>query len=633
LGIFRPYVRKYGKLFMLAVFFLTIEAVADLTLPTIMAHMVDDGALTGDMGVVVRLGGWMLLVTGIGLGAAVFRNLISSQVSHRFGADLRLDLFRKIQSLPFVSIDKFERPSLMTRMTNDVTQVQNFVNGMMRIFVKSPLLCIGSIIMAVNLNPHLSVVLLVVIPLVAVLIALNMKYGFPLFSKVQKALDRINLTAREFLSGVRVVKAFNRSVREMEKFDAANDEYQRRALRASRVMAVFSPSVMLMVNFGIVAIIWMGGWRVNAGEMQVGHIMAFIQYMTQILMSLFMISHVFVMFVRAKASAERIIEVLREEDPMAKAQPAAAGGRTGGGVRAEAGREPEEAQDAAGNMQEGVPEFIPGASVSGIAAGFRSAGGRSGIEAAKIEFDRVSFSYEGAAGDPVLRDISFFCRPGETVGIIGPTGSGKSTLVSLIPRFYDVSEGAIRIDGIDVRALDPRLLREKIATVPQQSVLFTGTIESNLRWGKEDASPEEMARAARIAQAEEFILRFPEKYRTWLGKGGVNLSGGQKQRLSIARALIRQPEILILDDCTSAVDTATEKRIKEGLKKHTRNITCLIIAQRLTSVMDADRIIVLDDGRIAGIGRHEELLRTCRTYQEIYRSQIGEEVAADVQAN
>ena len=622
MGIFRPYVRKYGKLFMLAVFFLTIEAVADLTLPTIMAHMVDDGALTGDMGVVVRLGGWMLLVTGIGLGAAVFRNLISSQVSHRFGADLRLDLFRKIQSLPFVSIDKFERPSLMTRMTNDVTQVQNFVNGMMRIFVKSPLLCIGSIIMAVNLNPHLSVVLLVVIPLVAVLIALNMKYGFPLFSKVQKALDRINLTAREFLSGVRVVKAFNRSVREMEKFDAANDEYQRRALRASRVMAVFSPSVMLMVNFGIVAIIWMGGWRVNAGEMQVGHIMAFIQYMTQILQSLFMISHVFVMFVRAKASAERIIEVLREEDSMAKAHPAAAGGDTGGRACSETGGVPA-----------GVPECVPGGSVSANAAGFRSSGGRRRGDAAKIEFDRVSFSYEGVSGAPVLRDISFSCRPGETIGIIGPTGSGKSTLVSLIPRFYDVSEGAIRIDGVDVRAMDPRLLREKIAFVPQQSVLFTGTIESNLRWGKEDASMEEMARAARIAQAEEFILRFPEKFRTWLGKGGVNLSGGQKQRLSIARALIRQPEILILDDCTSAVDTATEKRIKEGLKKHTRNITCLIIAQRLTSVMDADRIIVLDDGRIAGIGRHEELLRTCRTYQEIYRSQIGEGVAADVQAN
>jgi ATP-binding cassette subfamily B protein len=604
LGVFRPYIRKYGKAFAFAIFLLMIEATADLTLPTIMAHMIDDGVLARDMGMVSRLGGWMLMVTGIGLAATIIRNLISSQVAHRFGADLRLDLYRKIQSFSFASIDKFERPSLMTRMTNDVTQVQNFVSGMMRIFVKSPLLCIGSIIMAVNLNPHLSVVLLIVIPAVALLIALNMKIGFPMFAKVQKALDRINLTTREFLSGVRVVKAFNRSAREMEKFDQANLDYQQRALRASRVMAVFSPSVMLIMNFGIVAIIWMGGLRVNAGEMQVGHIMAFIQYMTQILFSLLMISHVFVMFVRARASAERIIEVFMENDPMAEAHPAAP------------------VSSASGSARSGARSAYNKASSASRAAGVP-----------KIEFDRVSFSYKGASGDPVLKDISFVCQPGETVGIIGSTGSGKSTLVSLIPRFYDVSDGAIRIDGADVRTQDPRLLREKIAIVPQKSILFTGTIENNIRWGKEDARMEEMIQAARIAQAEEFIMNFPEQYKTLLGQGGVNLSGGQKQRLSIARALIRKPEILILDDSTSAVDTATETRIKEGLKEHTRSMTCLIIAQRLTSVMDADKIIVLDDGRIAGIGRHEELLRSCRTYQEIYRSQIGEEVAANVQVN
>ncbi len=580
MGVFRPYVRKFGKSFAFAIFLLMVEAVVDLLLPTIMAQMIDEGVARRDLGAVARLGGWMLLATGIGAVAAVFRNMISSTVSQRFGTNLRADLFRKIQSFSFVSIDKFERPSLMTRLTNDVTQVQNFVNGLMRIFVKSPLVCIGGIVMAVHLNPRLSVVLLIVVPVVGLLIFLNMKFGFPLFAKVQEALDRINGTTREFLSGVRVVKAFNRSSREMEKFDRVNLEYEQRSLRATRVMSVFTPSVMLTVNFGIAAIIWLGGLRVNAGQMQVGHIMAFIQYMTQILFSLLMISFVFVMFVRAKASAERIGEVFAENGRMEQAQPD--GEQRGAG--------------------------------------------------AKIEFDRVGFSYAGSSGEPVLRDITFSCLHGETVGIIGSTGSGKSTLVSLIPRFYDVSEGAIRVDGADVRTLDPRQLRERIAVVPQKSILFTGTIENNIRWGKADARMEEIVQAARIAQAEEFILGLPEQYQTLLGQGGAGLSGGQKQRLSIARALVRQPEILILDDSTSAVDTATETRIKEALRTHTRSITCLLIAQRLTSVMDADKIIVLDDGRIAGIGKHEELLQSCRTYQEIYRSQIGKEVRPDVPA-
>ncbi|MBW5446029.1 ATP-binding cassette domain-containing protein [Cohnella sp. CFH 77786] len=576
--IFHPYIRKYGKWFSVAIFFLMVESASDLLLPTIMARMVDDGVTERNLHEVLRLGGWMLLVTAIGALGATIRNLIASRVSQRFGTDVRSDLFRRIQSFTFGSIDKFERPSLMTRITNDVTQVQNFVNGLMRIFVKAPLICIGSLIMAVHLNPRLAVVLLVVVPIVGLLIFFNMKTGFPLFAKVQAALDRMNGATREYLSGVRVVKAFHRFEHESEKFARANDEYRLRATAAARVMATFSPGVMLTVNFGIAAILWLGGQRVNAGQMQVGDILAFIHYMTQILFSLLMISFVFNMFVRAKASAERIGEVFAENGRMEQAPPS---------------------------------------------------GNRAG-NAAKIEFDRVTFSYEGASGDPVLRDVSFACMPGETIGIIGSTGAGKTTLVSLIPRFYDATSGTVLIDGVDVRTLDPSLLRRKIAVVPQKSVLFTGTIENNIRWGKEDASMEEIAEAARMAQAEPFVLSFPEGYAARLGQGGVNLSGGQKQRLSIARALVRKPDILILDDSTSAVDTATETRIKEALKAYAQGITCLVIAQRITSVIDADRIVVLDDGRISGIGSHERLLESCRAYQEIFRSQIGKEAKADV---
>lgn len=588
MSVFRPYVRKYGKLFGIAIFFLMIEAAADLLLPTLMARMIDEGVADRDMAQVLRLGGLMLLITAAGALTATIRNLISSRVSQRFGADLRSDLFRHIQSFSFVSIDKFERPSLMTRLTNDVTQVQNFVNGLMRIFVKAPLICVGSLIMAVNLNPRLSVVLIVVVPIVGVLIALNMRIGFPLFAGVQQALDRINGMAREYLSGVRVVKAFNRYGHEMEKFDDANLAYRQRSAKASRVMAVFSPSVMLTVNFGIAAIIWLGGVRVNAGQMQVGHIIAFVHYMTQILFSLLMISHVFNMFVRAKASAIRIGEVFAEKSAMERSR-----------LEAENPENADEAEDA---------------------------------HTGKIAFDRVTFSYEGTSGDPVLKDVSFAVRAGETVGIIGSTGSGKSTLISLIPRFYDVSSGTVRIDGADIRTIDPRELRERIAVVPQQSILFTGTIEENIRWGKEDAEHGQIVRAARTAQAEPFIASFPEGYGTRLGQGGVNLSGGQKQRLSIARALVREPDILILDDSTSAVDTATETRIKKALREGQSGMTCLIIAQRITSVIDADFIIVLDNGSVSGIGTHEELLGSCASYREIYRSQVGKEVSGYVPA-
>ena len=540
-----------------------------------MAKIIDVGVAEKNMNYVMKMGGFMLLITAVGALSASIRNIVSSKVSQNFGTELRSDLFQKIQNLSFRNIDRFDRASLVTRLTNDVTQVQVLVNGMMRIFVKAPLLCIGGLIMATRLNPQLAVVLAVVVPIVAVFIILNMKIGFPFFIKVQKALDGVNGVMREYLSGVRVVKAFNRFDYEVKKFGQANEEYQMRAIEANRVMAVFSPAIMLTVNVGIVVVLWFGGVRVSQGRMQVGHIIAFTNYMTQILYSLILISMVFNMFVRAKASAGRIGEILSVEN------------------------------DTLWN-DDFKEEY-------------------SGLKGS-IDFEKVSFSYEGITGEPVLKNISFTCMPGEMVGIIGSTGSGKSSLVSLIPRFYDVSSGCIKVDGEDIQNIDPKILREKIAIVPQKTILFTGTVMDNIRWGKEDATLEEVESAAEMAEAHGFITATPEGYLTRLGQGGINFSGGQKQRVCIARALVRKPAILILDDSTSAVDVTTESKIKQSLKNYAKGLTCLLIAQRITSVIDADKIVVLDRGEIVGLGKHQELIKNCKVYQEIFQSQIGKEV-------
>jgi ATP-binding cassette, subfamily B, multidrug efflux pump len=573
LGFLKKYAKKYWKPFGTAVLFLMFEALCDLMQPTIMAKIVDIGVAQKDMNYVFRMGGLMLLVTAFGALSAITRNIVSSKVSQKFGAELRLDLFKKVQSFSFDNINKFEAASLMTRLTNDVTQVQNFVHGTMRIFVKAPLLCIGSIIMATLLNPKMAVILLVVVPIVGVLIFISMKIGYPFFSKVQRALDKVNGVMREYLSGVRVVKAFNRFNYEVVRFEKNNREFTELSITAMRVLAVFSPGITLTVNIAIVVVLWLGGFRVNNGSIHVGQIIAFINYMTQILGSLMMISFVFNMFVRAKASSERIGEVFAEENSM--------------------------------KIKENPVEVIE---VRG-----------------RIDFENVYFSYAGTAGEPVVKDMTFTCLPGETVGIIGATGSGKSSVVNLVPRFYDVTSGTVKVDGVNVRDMNIEALRQKIAVVPQKTVLFTGSIIENMRWGKENATLEEVKRASTVAQAHDFISSFPEHYNTLLGQGGVNLSGGQKQRISIARALVRNPEILILDDCTSAVDVSTEAHIKEGLKEYSKDLTCIIIAQRITSVMGADKIIVLDNGSIVGMGNHEELLKSCHIYQDIFRSQIGKE--------
>lgn len=573
----KKYIKKYGKMFGVAVLFLTFEAICDLLQPTIMSKIVDVGVAEQDMAYIWKMGGLMLGITALGALSASIRSVLASTVSQNFGAELRTDLFRKIQYLSFRNIDQFDRASLVTRLTNDVTQVQVFVNGLMRIFVKAPLLAIGGLIMAIRLNIHLSVVLAVVVPIIAILIAANMTLGFPLFQKVQKALDRVNGVMREYLSGVRVVKAFNRFEFESSKFNSANEEFQQRSVRAIRLMSVFSPAIMLTVNLGIVAVLWLGGLGVENGKMQVGHIIAFINYMTQILFSLMMISMVFNMFVRARASTSRISEVFLLEDAVTW-------------------------------QEEGRPQ----AKITG-----------------RIDFEKVYFSYAAEKREYVLKNITFTCLPGETVGIIGSTGSGKSSLVGLIPRFYDPSSGQIKVNGNDLSTIDPKILREQIAIVPQKNILFTGSVAENIRWGKEDASLEEIRQAAAVACADEFIMESPEGYETMIGQGGVNFSGGQKQRIAIARALVRNPEILILDDSTSAVDVATESKIKQGLQAYAKDLTLLLIAQRITSVMDADKIVVLDRGEVVGCGTHGELLQECQVYQEIYQSQMGKEVDED----
>ena len=572
---FHKYIKKYWMPFSVAVLFLTIETICDLLQPTIMAKIVDVGIMNRDLDYILKMGSVMLLATFVGAIAASTRSIVASITSQNFGSELRVDLFRKIQTLSLKNINRYDRASLITRLTNDVTQVQIFVNGLMRIFVKSPLLAIGGLIMATRLNIHLSIILAFVVPMVAVLIMANMRISLPLFAKVQNALDKVNGVIREYLSGVRVVKAFNRFDYEMNKFSGLNQDFQKRSIAANRVIATFTPIIILAMNIGIVIVLWFGGYGVEKGTIQVGHVIAFINYMTQILFSLMMITMVFNMFVRAKTSAHRIGEVLAEKDDMTWKK-----------------------------------EAIPSAERGG-----------------RIDFENVTFSYEGASGEPVLQNITFTCMPGETIAIIGSTGSGKSSLVKLIPRFYDATSGKIKINGEDISSINPKVLREKVAIVFQQATLFTGTVLENLRWGREHAALQEVESAAKIADAHGFIQGLAEGYQTRIGQGGVNFSGGQKQRISIARALLKNPEILILDDSTSAVDVATEARIKAALKKQAEEgVTCLLIAQRISSVVDADRIIVLDDGKLAGNGAHAELLASCPAYQAIYQSQFGKEV-------
>lgn len=569
---YKKYIDKYKKPFVVALFFLSIEAICDLMQPTIMSKIVDEGVASRNMDYVLVNTLIMFGVTLMGAIGATMRSIIASHVSQKFGRDLRVDMYEKIQSFSFDNIDNFDKASLVTRLTNDVNQVQMFVNGMMRVFVKAPMLCIGSLIMAARLNLSLSVIFLIIIPLVIGIIILNMRIGYPNFRKIQKALDNVNSNIREYLSGVRVVKAFNRFKYEEERFGKKNDELFNISTKAMKTIAIFSPTITATVNIGIISVLWLGNIKINNGSIQVGAVMAFINYMTQILSSLMTMNFVFNMFVKARASSERIVEVFDQEP----------------------------------TIESGHDEVKKGE--------------------LQISFENVSFTYSGGVREAALKNINLNINSGELLGIIGSTGSGKSTLVKLLLRFYDVTKGKIKINGVDIKNISMESLRDRISIVPQASLLFTGSIVDNIRWGKAEADIEEVINAASLAEAHEFILKQAEGYDTKLGQGGVNLSGGQKQRISIARALIKKPHILILDDSTSAVDVTTEKKIKEGLKKFSKDLVTIIISQKITSVMEADNILVLDDGEIVGLGSHDELMDGCSVYKDIFNSQIGKEL-------
>ena len=554
------------------------QAMSNLYLPTLMADIVDNGIIKGDTGYIWRIGGLMTLVAIGGTVCAIVGIFYSSQVATGLGKIIRAKLFTHVERFSLHEFDSVGTASLITRTTNDTTQVQQFVVIALNMMITAPMMAIGGVILAVNQDAGLSWILVVVIPVLLGAILLLLSKAVPMFRLMQLKLDKLNLILDEGLTGVRIVRAFDRIKYEEERFDVANEGLTDVAIKVNRLMASLMPIMMLVLNVSSVAILWFGSIRISNGQMQVGALIAFLQYAMQILFALLMVSMLFIMLPRASASATRINEALAIEPEINDA---------------------EKVKEA--NTQKGY-----------------------------VEFQDVTFSYPGAE-EPALSNISFNAQPGEVTAIIGSTGAGKSTLISLIPRFYDVDSGHVLVDGVDVREMAQAHLRSKIGFVPQKAVLFSGTIMDNLRYGKEDATEEEAKHAADIAQATEFIQNMPDGFDSVIAQGGTNVSGGQKQRLSIARALIRKPEIYLFDDSFSALDFKTDARLRAALRKETRDATVLIVAQRVSTVMDADRIIVLDEGRIAGIGTHRELMSTCEVYREIVSSQLsGEEIAEEI---
>jgi len=551
-----------------------LEVFMDLLQPTLMASIVDHGIMTKDLSHIYSTGLTMLGVAFVGLIGGVGCTVFSSIASQNFGNDLRINLFEHIQKFSNKNLDQLKTGSLITRLTNDVVQLQTFVQMILR-NIRSPLLLIGSLIMAIRISPSLTLILVVAVPLLVAILYGLIRLSFPLFEKMQVKLDGVNTVLQENLSGIRVVKAFVRAKHEQKRFNTANKDYTETAIKAVRLMSLNMPLMMLVLNVSIVAVLWFGGLQSWNGSLPVGQLIAFINYITQLLMSMLMLSNMLTFFSRAKVSADRENEVFSTISEIT-------------------------------DVTESKKDTI----LNG-----------------RIVFDNVSFAYDPADENLVLDGINFTADPGETVAILGATGAGKSTLVSLIPRLYDVSSGSITIDGSDTRQISLEHLRRKIGYVMQQAILFSGTIRDNIRYGRPEATDEEVEQAAKAAEAHHFILELPQGYDTVLGQRGINLSGGQKQRLSIARALLIQPTILIMDDSTSALDAATESRIRQMLKKRLSSSTNIMIAQRVTSVIDADRILILENGRIAVQGTHDGLMSSSEIYRDIWKSQMkGEEV-------
>lgn len=560
------YLKYYKKEAILGPLCKLIEAIFELIVPLVMANIIDIGIANGDKRYVFSHGLLMVLLGVSGLLFAIVCQYFASKASQGVGTRLRNDMFKHIGELSYTEIDKIGTPSLITRITNDINQVQVAVAMLIRLVVRAPFLIIGSIVLSMMIDIKLSLVFLIAAPLVAIALYFIMTRSSKLYRIIQKKLDKISLITRENLSGVRVIRAFSKQKDQEERFDNANDDFLKSSIRVGKISALLNPITSTIINFGIIAIIWFGGSQVDSGSLMQGHIIAFVNYMTQILLALIVVANLVILFTKSSASAARINEVF----------------------------------DLIPSIKQGSIDKVTDINKS----------------TPKIEFKDVTFCYSGSS-EPSLSNISIKIYPGETIGIIGGTGSGKSTFVNLIPRFYDVTQGEVLVDGINVKDYKFKTLRNKIGMVPQKAVLFSGTIMDNMRWGKENATLDEIKRAINIAQASDFIENSPEKYDTLIMQAGKNLSGGQKQRLTIARALVSNPEILILDDSASALDYATDAALRQALKYNTKNMTVIMVSQRATSIKHANKIIVLDDGIAVGIGTHDELLKTCEIYRDI----------------
>ena len=565
------FLKPYWRWVMIAPFLMAIEVAMDLMQPRMVERIVDEGIAHLDLNLVLHTGLLMFGLAVIGALGGISNSFFAELTVQAFGADLREALFRKVQTFSFGNLDEMETGQLITRLTNDVTQVQEALLLILRILVRSPLLLIGSLIMAILTSPKLAFLPLVLMPIELVAVVWIINRATPLYTIVQQKLDSLSEVMQENLAGVRVVKAFVRGRHEQARFGQANTALTQQSIQAARTVAVMPAFMMLTMNLGIIGVLWFGGIQVVAGTMQLGQIIAFVNYLMITLFSLIMVSQLVMQLARAEASAKRIHEVL-------------------------------ESQPKVRNRSDALREF----SLQG-----------------RVVFENVTFNYEGNEGDPVLKGVSFVAEPGQTVALLGTTGAGKSSLVHLIPRFYDVSSGRVTIDGRDVRDLDQACLRRHIGIALQETVLFSGSIRDNIRYGCPDAPDKEVIAAAKAAQAHDYILSLPDGYDTVLGQRGVNLSGGQKQRIAIARALLIKPIILILDDSTSAVDVETETRIQAALETIMKNRTSFVIAQRISTVLNADKILVLDDGQIVAEGTHRQLLAESPIYCDIYSSQLG----------
>ncbi|WP_010244263.1 ABC transporter ATP-binding protein [Acetivibrio cellulolyticus] len=569
------FLKPYTIMIIGVLFLVTCQSLGDLYLPTLMGDIINDGVMQGDTDKIYHIGGIMLLVAGAGALCSILASLLSSKIAVGLGTILRSKVFRKVESFSLHEFDKFGTATLITRTTNDINQIQTVTVMIMRMMIGAPIMAIGGLILAMRQDKPLTLVLAFAIPVLTIVIVFISSKMMPLFKQVQVKIDRINLVLREKLTGIRVIRAFNTVERETKRFDEANVDLTENYIKVNRIMAFLMPSITLIMSLTSLSILWFGGIRISHGDMDLGALSSFTQYAIQIMMSMLMLAMMFIMVPRSQAAAVRINEVL-----------------------------------------DTVPEITDPEVIN------ESFSGKG-----YVEFKNVTFSYHGAE-EPALKNISFSAKPGEVTAIIGSTGSGKSTLINLIPRFYDVDSGNIYVDGVDVREITQENLRAKIGLVPQKAILFSGTIAENIKFGSDDATEEEIRHAAEVAQAADFIAAMNGGYDHEIAQGGTNVSGGQKQRLSIARALVKRPEIYIFDDSFSALDFKTDAKLRAALNKETQESTVIIVAQRVGTVMDANRIIVMDEGKVVGMGTHKELLDTCDVYREIVSSQLSEEEIA-----